>query len=308
MQNATAVSAKTIIIHAVAVTLASMALCGTGAQERPVRPPLVGGEWLHVVAAGESWTAIGARIGVAPAVLASRNGRTRRSPLIAGDAIVIDNRHIVLDSPQDGLVINVPQRLVFYYADGKLQAHYPVAVGGADWRTPLGEFTIVRKEENPTWDVPVSIQQEMRRAGKPVVKAVPPGPANPLGRHWIGLSHGSVGMHGTSAPLSIYSFATHGCIRLHPDDVEALFEQVVEGERGRIVYEPVLVAYDGTDVYLEVHPDPYRRVPDALGRALELLDRAGLRGISDLAEVARVVHDAEGLAVPVTALQADGAI
>jgi hypothetical protein len=53
-----------------------------------------------------------------------------------------------------------------------------------------------------------------------------------------------------------------------------LYQQVVEGERGRIVYEPVLVAFDGTDVYLEVHPDPYGRAPDPLWRALQLLDKA----------------------------------
>jgi L,D-transpeptidase ErfK/SrfK len=303
MQNVTPISGKTFLLYALALTLSSMALCGVGAQEPPARPPLVGEEWLHVVVTGESWATIGARIGVAPAVLASRNGRSVKAPLKAGDAIVIDNRHIVPDSSEDGLIVNVPQRLVFYFADGNLQAHYPVAVGRADWQTPLGEFTIVLKEENPTWDVPLSIQQEMRRAGKPVVKSILPGPTNPLGRYWMGLSLGSVGMHGTVAPLSIYHFATHGCIRLHPDDIESLYLQVVEGERGRIVYEPVLVAFDGTDVYLEVHPDAYGRVPDPLRRALELLDSAGLKGLIDLTEITRVVRSAEGLAVPVTTLQ-----
>ena len=103
---------------------------------------------------------------------------------------------------------------------------------------------------------PESIQGEMRRTGSRVLTRVPPGPHNPLGKSWLELSLGVVGIHGTNAPLSIYRFATHGCIRLAPDDVEALYMQVSEGDIGRIIYEPVLVAYDGTDVYLEVHPDP----------------------------------------------------
>jgi len=206
------------------------------------------------------------------------------------------------DVTNDGLIVNVPQRLVFFVAEGRLVAYYPAAVGGPGWQTPLGDFTIVLKEEDPTWDVPLSIQEELRRNGKRVVKAVPPGPANPLGRFWLGLSLDSVGVHGTIATLSIYNFATHGCIGMHPDDIEALYQQVAAGERGRIIYEPVLVAYDGTDVYLEVHPDPYRRAPDPLGRALELLDQAGLTGLVDTAEVAGVVRHAEGLATPVTAL------
>ena len=85
-----------------------------------------------------------------------------------------------------------------------------------------------------------------------------------------------------------------------PDDIEALYVQVSEGDIGRIVYEPVLVAYDGTDVYLEVHPDPYRRVPDLLQRAFELLDAAGLTDRSDRTEVVETVRRAEGVAVPVT--------
>jgi L,D-transpeptidase ErfK/SrfK len=312
MQHGTPISGKMLFLYALAVSLSSVALCGTGAQEQPVRAPLVGAEWAHIVVPGESWTTIGARAGVSPAMLAGRNGRTLKSPLRSGDTIVIDNRHIVPDNPailegaEYGLIVNVPQRLLFYFGDGRLQAHYPVAVGRADWQTPLGEFTVALREENPTWDVPLSIQEELRRTGKKVVTTVPPGPTNPLGRYWLGLSLGSVGIHGTIAPLSIYSFATHGCIRLHPDDIDALYQQVAEGERGRIIYEPVLVTYDGTDVYLEVHPDPYDRAPDALLRAFELLESGGLKALSDQVEVARVVRRAEGLAVPVTALGRDG--
>jgi L,D-transpeptidase ErfK/SrfK len=304
MHTGTPISGRTAFLYALAVSLSSMALCG-GAQ-RPDVASMVGAEWAHVVVAGESWATIGARTGVAPPVLAARNFRDVRKPLKPGEAIVIDNRHIVPTGTLEGLIVNVPQRLVFFFADGRLLAHYPVAVGRADWPTPLGEFFVVLKEENPTWDVPVSIQQEMRRAGKRVIKSMPPGPSNPLGRFWMGLSLGSVGMHGTIAPLSIYTFATHGCIRLHPDDVEALYELVREGEPGEIIYEPVLVAHDGTDVFLEVHPDPYGRVPDTLSRAFELLEQAGFEDTIDRSEVARVVRAAEGLAVPVTLLEREG--
>jgi L,D-transpeptidase ErfK/SrfK len=303
MQNGTPFSGKVAFVYALAVSLSAIALCGGAPRED--RQVMVGAEGAHAAVAGESWVTIGARAGIAPAVLAARNGRKLGTPLMPGDAIVIDNRHLLPDRAGrgDGLLVNVPQRLVFLFADGRLQAHYPVAVGRSDWPTPLGEFVVVRKEEDPTWDVPLSIQQEMRRAGKRVITAMPPGPANPLGRYWMGLSLGSIGMHGTVAPLSIYSYATHGCIRLHPDDVGALFDQVREGEPGRIVYEPVLVAHDGTDVFLEVHPDPYGRAPDRLRRAHELLEKAGLGEAVDREEVARVVRAAEGLAMPVTRVE-----
>jgi L,D-transpeptidase ErfK/SrfK len=286
-----------------ALLAGAVSVFSAGQQLQGGVPAIVGDELVHVTLAGETWASIGARQGVAPVVLAGRNERTLRSPLAAGDAIVVDNRHIVLDPAVDGLLINVPQRLVFYFADGRLLAHYPIAVGRPDWQTPLGAFNVVLRETDPTWDVPPSIQQEMRRAGKPVVTAVPPGPHNPLGQHWLGLSIPGVGLHGTNAPTSIYQFATHGCIRLHPDDIEALFAVVEEGEHGHLVYEPVLVAYDGQDVFVEVHPDRYRRAGDPLARALDLLNKAGLREMTDLEELVAAVRSAEGLAVPVTKIK-----
>src|SRR5207244_4257585 len=65
--------------------------------------------------------------------------------------------------------------------------------------------------------------------GKPVLTHVPPSPANPLGKYWLGLSIPGVGIHGTNAPSSIYNLQTHGCIRLHPDDIEKLRKSAIKG-------------------------------------------------------------------------------
>ena len=134
----------------------------------------------------------------------------------------------------------------------------PVAVGRPQWATPRGSFTIVLREENPTWDVPRSILDEARRRGRSHPARVPPGPDNPLGAFWLGLSQGSIGLHGTNAPSSIYSFASHGCVRLHPDDIAWLFPRVAVGDRVELIYEPVLLAAVGAQVFLEVHRDAYQ--------------------------------------------------
>jgi len=269
-----------------------------GPQHAPSTGIIVGDQWIHQVAAGETWLTISARVGVDPQVLAGRNGRDLRIPLRPGDVLGIDNRHIAPDAPPDGIVINIPQRMLFHFSQGSVRAAYPVAVGQAGWPTPIGAFSIIEMETDPTWDVPASIQAEMRRAGKPVVTQVPPGPANPLGQYWLRLSFGSIGVHGTTAPASIYHLATHGCIRLHPDDIDDLFHHVELGEAGEIVYEPVLAAFDGTTVYLEVHADAYRREATPLQAALDKLDRLGVGDRVDVAEVARIVRKMEGLATP----------
>ena len=168
------------------------------------------------------------------------------------------------------IVINVPQRTLFLFASGQ-RAAFPIAVGRPDWPTPRGEFRIVVKEVAPSWEVPPSIQEEMRRAGRPVITRMPPGKNNPLGSHWIGLSAGAIGIHGTPAPQSLSKFATHGCIRVHPDHIGRVFDAVAVGDRVQIVYEPVLVAVTADDVLVEVHPDAYRRAPIA---ALDVVRRA----------------------------------
>lgn len=110
----------------------------------------------------------------------------------------------------DGIVVNVPQRMLFLMRGGNVAVRYPIAVGTRGWQTFLGPFTVIVKETDPVWDVPVSIQEEQRRLGKPVLTRGLPGPANPLGRYWLGLSVPGYGIHGTNAPASIGKFATHG--------------------------------------------------------------------------------------------------
>ena len=58
---------------------------------------------------------------------------------------------------------------------------------------------------------------------------VPPGPGNPLGTRWMGLSAPYVGIHGTPDAASIGYSVSHGCIRMLIPQVEWLFEQVEVG-------------------------------------------------------------------------------
>ena len=159
----------------------------------------------------------------------------------------------------DGIVINIPQRMLYFVANSAVVARYPVGLGLATWPTFVGPFTIAAKETDPVWDVPPSIQEEMRRAGKPVLTRVPPGPKNPLGKHWLGLSVPGFGIHGTTAPASVGKFATHGCIRMRADDVADLFARVDVGTQGMSIYEPVVVDVSEDAVWIEAHRDVYQQ-------------------------------------------------
>jgi len=249
--------------------------------------------------AGDTLAALGARAGVDAATLARRNGLKPGAALKPDTVLRIDAVHIVpaADVP---LVVNIPQRMLFLSTgDGVLAV--PVSVGRSSWPTPTGDFTVVAREEDPTWDVPVSIQAEMQRAGKTPVSRVPPSADNPLGAFWLGLSLPGIGIHGTNAPDSIYRFATHGCIRVHPDRIAGLFERIEVGLAGRIVYEPLLLAAADGAVYVEVHPDSYRRSPVTIAQLRALAGAAGLDGRIDWGLAAAAIKARDGIAIDVSA-------
>ncbi|HSQ02450.1 MAG TPA: L,D-transpeptidase family protein [Burkholderiales bacterium] len=269
------------------------------ANDISVARAVVGGEFDYVVRKGDTLTSIGARFGVSEKNLARENRLVQPYRLRPGNQLKVSNLHVVPGELSDGVLINIPQRMLFFFRDAKVVSAYPVALGRHDWQTPTGEFFIRSREKDKTWLVPPSIQEEMRLAGKPILTRVPPGPDNPLGGYWMGLSLVGYGMHGTNVPASIYRMRTHGCIRLHPDDAEALYGQVSLNMPVKIIYAPVLVAaLTDRPILVEVNPDVYNRGIDALGHLREIARAQGLEQHIDWTMAARVAREKDGVARP----------
>jgi lipoprotein-anchoring transpeptidase ErfK/SrfK len=108
------------------------------------------------------------------------------------------------------------------YDGPKLARTFGVATGQNKYPTPLGAFEIVVMERNPTWNPPDS---EWAKDAEPI----PPGPGNPLGTRWMGISSPAVGIHGTPDAASIGYSVSHGCIRMKIPEAEWLFEHVDVG-------------------------------------------------------------------------------
>lgn len=262
---------------------------------------ITGSLFRYAVQPGDTLKKIGARFGTSSSLLATGNALERSAALQIGDALWVNNMHIVPDWRTEGIVINLPQRMLFLFSQGNLVAAFPVGLGKPDWPTPTGEFKVVDMQSNKEWVVPPSIQEEMRREGKAVVSRVPPGPQNPLGRHWIGLSAAGYGIHGTSAPASIYGFPSHGCIRAHPDDIAALFAISTVGMEVSASYRTTLLAEmpDGR-VFLEVHRDIYKRGIDPLSEIRKLVSDYRLEDRVDWQRILEVAKRQDGLATDVT--------
>jgi lipoprotein-anchoring transpeptidase ErfK/SrfK len=120
------------------------------------------------------------------------------------------------------IVINRGANALWLYNSTKLVRSFRVATGQSRYPTPNGLWSIVDMQLNPWWRPPDS---DWARGLKPI----PPGPGNPLGTRWMGLSAPGVGIHGTPDAASIGYSASHGCIRMQIPDAEWLFQHVHEG-------------------------------------------------------------------------------
>lgn len=179
----------------------------------------------------------------------------------AGKVITIPDRHILPTGPREGIIVNLPEHRLYYFPKpvrGKPATviTYPISIGKMDWRTPIGVTQVIAKTRNPSWYPPESVRKEHAANGDPLPPVVPPGPDNPLGAFAMRLAagNGTYMIHGTNNPIAVGMAVTHGCIRMYPDDVAALFPLIPVGTKVRIINEPVKVAWVDGELLLEAHP------------------------------------------------------
>jgi L,D-transpeptidase ErfK/SrfK len=221
--------------------------------------------------------------------------------------IVLPTEWVLPQTPYAGVVVNIPEMRLYYFPAARngepVQViTYPVGLGRDDWRTPAGKFRVRGKTVNPTWNIPPSIQQE-RIAEKGFSEKMIPGghPDNPLGKYRIELTLPMYGIHGTNIPWGVGMQVSHGCVRLYPEDIEALFPLIDVGAPGEFVYQPVKIGARGGRVIAEVHPDIYRLTPGLYREAMRIAD--GLRWTQriDRRALERAVQEQSGVPVDVTA-------
>jgi len=161
--------------------------------------------------------------------LVDLRGPRRMAAEVAEIAPAVTTRQVWEEQPT-AVTVSLGERVVRVFDKGELTTTYNVAVGEPRYPTPPGRFTVQGMQVDPPWNVPQSDW-----AGDLAGTTVPGGdPSNPLVARWIGFN-GSVGFHGTASIGSIGTAASHGCVRMRPDDVIDLYERVAVGT-------PVLVA------------------------------------------------------------------
>ena len=225
-----------------------------------------------------------------------------------GTVVRLPNRRILPDSPHEGLTLNISEYRMYYYpADqpGTVKS-FAHGVGRQDWQTPLGRTTVIKKVKDPAWHPPESIRREHAANGDPLPAIVPPGPNNPLGAYALYLNlPGDYRIHGTDIDkiFGIGMQITHGCVRMYPEDIEALYRSVPVGASVYIVKQPVKVGWLNNTLYVEAHPDlegEEKTQDQRYAIALELIQKANKGELPEFDQVAlnKALKDLDGTPVP----------
>lgn len=122
---------------------------------------------------------------------------------------------------------------------GRIMAQFPCSIAASEQKRPAGTLTVANVALNPNYTFdPLNfpeLSEPQRRYGKLII---PPGPNNPVGTAWIGLSKPGYGIHGTPHPEQIGRTESHGCFRLANWNAERLARMVEIGTPVEIVLDP----------------------------------------------------------------------
>ena len=125
------------------------------------------------------------------------------------------------------IVVHVDTNRLDLYEGFEVTHTWDVATAKPGWTTPVGEWSLYQKAENPTWHNPA-----LDSWGADLPAVVPGGPGNPMGTRALYITApGLIRIHGTTSPDSIGRYASHGCIRMHNEQVEELYDLVPVGTK-----------------------------------------------------------------------------
>ena len=237
-----------------------------------------------------------------------RNANPDVDPWLPGEGteILLPTRFVLPDAPQEGIVLNIAAKRLYWYpsaGDDEVREviTYPIGIGRVGWATPVGESKVIAKAKDPAWYVPASVRAEHREAGDPLPAVVPPGPDNPLGRHVLKLDMPGYLLHGTNQPYGVGMRVSHGCVRLYPEDIEALFAVAGIGTPVRIINEPIVAGWRDKRLFVVAYPALEDDSRDADTRFEDALDRIRdrhwmLRDAEGAAWLAAVTAVSDGVA------------
>lgn len=227
----------------------------------------------------------------------------------SGTSVSLPTEFILPDPPRRGIVINLAQMRLYFFPSKKVDGKrvvmtFPLGIGREGALTPLGRTRVVRKKKGPSWFPPADLRKEREAEGDPLPREVPPGKDNPLGDYAMYLGMPEILIHGTNRPWGIGMRVSSGCIRLLPEDIEALFRAVRVGTPVRVVYDPYVLGRRDGALYVQVQPplgdDVAHKRPDLSALIRSIVAKRHDNEQIDWDAVERAYDEARGIPVRIT--------
>lgn len=224
-----------------------------------------------------------------------------------GTHIILPMQFVLPQAPRRGLVLNIPQMRLFYFVAAKgiepaKVITHPMGIGREYLGTPYGRTNITAKRKDPTWHPPASIRKSRAEEGTTLPAFVPPGPNNPLGKFAMNLGMPGYLIHGTNKPWGIGRRVSHGCIRLYPEDIESLFQQVPVGTPVEIVNQPYVAGWRRGQLFLQAFAplsEHEQDSPDLTDAMAAVMSKASGEERVDWDKAAAVAREKSGIPTPI---------
>ena len=258
------------------------------------------GKVYHITARpGDSFARIGRRYDVGYYSLIEANPGINPDNIEAGTPLVVSARFILPPTEKKGIIVNLAELRLYYFPPNSHKViTYPVGIGREGWDTPLGISYIGSKTRNPTWNVPESIRNFRANEGVILPRSVAPGPDNPLGGFALRLASTTYLIHGTNDYTGVGRRSSSGCIRMLPEDVERLFDEVQPKTAINIVNSPYKIGWSDNKLYLETHvPLEEQKTEGELSSLTALITRINEHRRTGINwdEVTRIAREQQGI-------------
>ena len=176
----------------------------------------------------------------APEFLMKLNKGMNLEALQVGETVRVPNVEPfkIEDLPKEGFLPEIPEykrrviwvhraeKILDVYEGESLLASVPITPGGGKLETPPGSWRVVGIATAPRFRWDKSVLETGKRSSEFFM--LPPGPNNPVGVLWCGLSKPGIGIHGTNNPQTIGRAASHGCMRVAHWDVVRLSKLITK--------------------------------------------------------------------------------